>query len=428
MQNLLSMMLLSTDGGINKIMLLIFIIPLITNIYSTISTKILSWIFKIIWGKKYTFIVPKYSQYGSINNFYGYVIDFITKRKNQFEMGINIIMPYIGSGISFKKYNKNFIRNTNRERNIDVLSGKFKSKGKQFYYKICNSSTNDKEGKYIIVNSDMPVDNKNLKITGYNLENITALRDEIIRGYYDDIVMESCGKARKYIWGEIDFPQWIDVKYKCKRTEENSFYPQEKYIFVMNKCRSFYENKGKYRRYGLGYKLSFLFYGPPGTGKTSFAELISRIFKKDIYVLNGEFFGINKILLKNHFHKIRPNSIIVINDFDLIMSQCKRKVDDDNISDKNEKKNNFIKSILDLLDNDTILHGCILIISTNKRPEDFDPAIVRSGRIDYKIELSACDEYQLRNMCTFYGLDYSEHRHLVNEITPAEFIYKYVSI
>ena len=60
-----------------------------------------------------------------------------------------------------------------------------------------------------------------------------------------------------------------------------------------------------------------------------------------------------------------------------------------------------LDTFLSFLDGYTSLHGCILIMTTN-RINMLDPAIIRPGRIDHIIELKKCDSYQFNSMFKFF--------------------------
>ena len=56
-----------------------------------------------------------------------------------------------------------------------------------------------------------------------------------------------------------------------------------------------------------------------------------------------------------------------------------------------------LQSLLNCLDGHTCVEGTLLFMTANN-PEKMDYAMVRSCRIDYKLELGYADEYQTRNI------------------------------
>lgn len=65
-----------------------------------------------------------------------------------------------------------------------------------------------------------------------------------------------------------------------------------------------------------------------------------------------------------------------------------------------------ISDILNSIDGVYSKHGCILIITTN-HIDRLDPALIRSGRIDLKLEIGYADEYMMTNCMRSFYPDYS---------------------
>ena len=101
------------------------------------------------------------------------------------------------------------------------------------------------------------------------------------------------------------------------------------------------------------------------------------------------------------------NKIIVIEDIDTIFTE--RKSGDDII-------NVGLQSILNCIDGLSFSEGTVLFLTANQ-PQKIDYALLRSGRINLKVELGYADEYQTKEMYSTYfekdcDLFYSKIQHL----------------
>ena len=134
-----------------------------------------------------------------------------------------------------------------------------------------------------------------------------------------------------------------------------------------------------------------MIYGPPGTGKTSIIRSLASVLDCDLYVLpitknmlDADFVGAFSHIGDNE----DKERIIVIEDIDTLFDERKKGDQDNGIT---------IQSFLNCLDGFTCIEGTMLFITANK-PEVLDYAMMRSCRIDNKIELGYADKYQTEQM------------------------------
>lgn len=155
---------------------------------------------------------------------------------------------------------------------------------------------------------------------------------------------------------------------------------------VTEDIKEFYESKDLYRKFGIPYKRVYLFYGPPGTGKTSIINAIASEYSKNLAYIN-----FNSKLNSNDFTEALDNlhidDILVLEDFDRLSKEDKcignSEVD--------------LPTLLNVLDGSFIRDGSIIIITANSI-DKFDKALLRHGRIDYKLEFKYISESQIQNM------------------------------
>lgn len=158
------------------------------------------------------------------------------------------------------------------------------------------------------------------------------------------------------------------------------------------------DTRDKYINHGIPYKNVYLIYGPPGTGKTSLIRSISSDFDCDLFILpiQKRMEDVNIIDamtgINNMDGRENKNKIIVMEDIDTIFDKRKEGDTDNGIT---------LQCLLNMLDGFTCVEGTLLFLTANK-PELFDSALIRSGRIDHKIKLDYADKYQIKNMYESY--------------------------
>ncbi|MAW08554.1 MAG: hypothetical protein CME61_09795, partial [Halobacteriovoraceae bacterium] len=225
---------------------------------------------------------------------------------------------------------------------------------------------------------------------------------------------------------------WSLLSKVPKRNCETVFLKENQREEIYEKIDTFLDEdtRDKYINYGIPYKNVYLIYGPPGTGKTSLIRSIASDFDCDLFILPIQkrmedihiidaMTGIN-----NMDGRDNKNKVIVMEDIDTIFD--KRK-------DGDSENGITLQCLLNMLDGFTCVEGTLLFLTAN-RPELFDSALLRSGRVDHKIKLDYADKYQMKNMFESYFPDqldtfdkfYNHIRHL--KITTAvlqEFLFKH---
>tara|TARA_Y100001958_G_C21246773_1_gene577485 strand:+ start:1510 stop:2949 length:1440 start_codon:yes stop_codon:yes gene_type:complete len=215
---------------------------------------------------------------------------------------------------------------------------------------------------------------------------------------------------------------WSLLSHTPKRSIESVYLKKGQKETIYDSISKFYDEytRIEYLKYGVPYKFVVLLWGIPGSGKTTVIKSVASELNCNIYVLPisknmndydfiEAFSGIND---DNNDHN-NKNKIIVIEDIDTIFTE--RKSGDDII-------NIGLQSILNCIDGLSFSEGTVLFLTANQ-PQKIDYALLRSGRINLKVELGYADEYQTKQMYSTYfekdcDLFYSKIQHL--EYTTAD--------
>ena len=143
----------------------------------------------------------------------------------------------------------------------------------------------------------------------------------------------------------------------------------------------------KYTKIGCKVPRGALFYGSPGTGKTLIAKAIAGECDASFIHVSGSGFnevyvGLGQSRVRNLFEKARENSpcIIFIDEIDTLGAKRSYK------SSHSEHENtlNALLAEMDGIEE----NSNIMVFGATNRPESLDPALLRAGRFDRKIQFN----------------------------------------
>jgi len=201
------------------------------------------------------------------------------------------------------------------------------------------------------------------------------------------------------------------------RSLESIILPKEKKDFLIKALDNFIAKEEWYIQNGIPYQLGIFLYGPPGTGKTTLIKGIATYLDKDICFVDN-------ILDFSHAALRYNDCVITVEEIDTlgITKRSGLEGDEDSkplvaqslsssekespkltttskSSGKKEDEEDSLEKvygklalgkILNSLDGVISNHGRIMIITSNKA-DDLDPALMRPGRIDLKLEIGFLD-------------------------------------
>jgi chaperone BCS1 len=195
---------------------------------------------------------------------------------------------------------------------------------------------------------------------------------------------------------------WVCVEGYCARRLESVILKDGEKERLVQDIEQFLASKERYRQLGVPYHRGYLFYGPPGTGKTSLASALAARFGMSIYGVSlGDF---NDKSLMRAIQDVPSNSVILFEDIDCMkVGQARPDGDERKKQPWPEKPGDqtgsaeqlgvTLSGLLNILDGFHAPENVLFVMTTN-HIEALDPALLRPGRIDYRLLLSIASKEQ----------------------------------
>lgn len=166
---------------------------------------------------------------------------------------------------------------------------------------------------------------------------------------------------------------------------------------LLEDITKFKQSRQRYRALGVPYHRGYLFYGPPGTGKTSLVSALGEKFGMSIYLVNLAHFSDRSLVAA--MNEVEQNSVILFEDIDCMKSGDARPNTElaaatpGPAPTKEDRTGVTLSGLLNALDGFSAPDN-VLFIMTSNQIEALDPALLRPGRIDYRLYLGHATEYQ----------------------------------
>uniref|UniRef100_A0A0D9WTN4 AAA+ ATPase domain-containing protein n=1 Tax=Leersia perrieri TaxID=77586 RepID=A0A0D9WTN4_9ORYZ len=168
----------------------------------------------------------------------------------------------------------------------------------------------------------------------------------------------------------------------------------------------FVRRRDRYARAGRAWKRGYLLHGPPGTGKTSLVAAIANLLEFDIYDLELTAVNSNHEL-RRLLASTRPKSVIVVEDVDCSLGLFDRtrspRSHENSSAMMLQRETISLSGVLNFVDG--LWSSCVgerLVVFTTNHIDRLDPALLRPGRMDRKIELGYCKAPALRVLAKNY--------------------------
>lgn len=184
--------------------------------------------------------------------------------------------------------------------------------------------------------------------------------------------------------------EWKTVGSKELRSFESVILKDGQKEHILKDIQTFRRREHWYSIRGIPYRRGYLLYGPPGTGKTSLVQSVASKVNMNVAIisLSGSMDDENfNVLLQ----EVPRNSILVMEDID----HCVIK--DPNSENDTSNAKISMSGLLNALDGVVAQEGSMVFMTCND-VNRIQPALLRPGRIDMKMELGYADKTQINKM------------------------------
>jgi len=169
-------------------------------------------------------------------------------------------------------------------------------------------------------------------------------------------------------------------------------------------------NPELFRRVGITPPKGVLLYGPPGTGKTLLARAVaSQVNANFLKVVSSaivdKYIGESARMIREMFAYARDHQpcIIFMDEIDAIGG---RRFSEGTSADREIQRT--LMELLNQMDGFDAL-GAVKIIMATNRPDTLDPALLRPGRLDRKIEISLPNEQARLEILKIHASPIAKH-------------------
>ena len=212
-------------------------------------------------------------------------------------------------------------------------------------------------------------------------------------------IIDAAGLEPKVLDGDVDTKPDSLVRAKSTATSapKGKFsLPGAEYLeqFFFENVIDIVQNSARYEAMGIGFPSPIILYGKPGTGKTYSVEKLAEYLDWPVYRIDSSSIGSPYIhqtgqKIAEVFNKAFDNApaIVIIDEMEAYMSKR------DGAQDfKVEEVGEFLRLIPEAPKNK------VLVVGMTNLLENIDPAILRTGRFDHKIEVKMPTAEDIKRM------------------------------
>jgi mitochondrial chaperone BCS1 len=218
----------------------------------------------------------------------------------------------------------------------------------------------------------------------------TLLR-ELLKDASDIVARQREERVAVYI---ADYGWWRKLRGASKRPFSSVFLPGSQSSALLDDVTWFLTHRKDYAEACVPYRRGYLLHGLPGTGKTSTVMSLASELNLSLYVLPLSSPDMDDQKLFNLMLSVRPGSVILLEDVDAVNLTRITPASQETSDAPAASARLTLSGVLNCLDGVAAQEGCLTFMTTN-RIEALDAALIRPGRVDFRLEFDYADNEQI---------------------------------
>ncbi|KIL64338.1 hypothetical protein M378DRAFT_78421 [Amanita muscaria Koide BX008] len=205
---------------------------------------------------------------------------------------------------------------------------------------------------------------------------------------------------------------WNVVKRKNRRPLESIILPEGFLNTLVQDVKDFLQTEKWYMRAGIPYRRGYLLFGPPGTGKTSTIYALAGELGLEIYTISLSSGFVDDNMLQRAISSLPKHSIFLLEDIDCAFPSREEEEEEERMMKRGVGShapswgyprpfrmaqkpviNVTMSGLLNVLDGVGSEDGKLFFATTNY-VDRLDPALLRPGRIDCRVEYKLATRLQ----------------------------------